>query len=115
MSEYDSIIIGAGHNGLTCAAYLARAGQKVLVLEASDTVGGLAGIREFHPGFRVPVAHAVNHFPSKIVSDLELAKHGFGASAGRLPLVGLGQVRHQRAQLDAAGSRHVRVRGVVAS
>lgn len=90
MADYDSIIIGAGHNGLVCAAYLARAGHKVLVLEAADTVGGLAAVREFHPGFRAPVAHSVNHFPRKIAADLDLAKHGFGASAHRLPLIGLG-------------------------
>ncbi len=89
MADYDSIIIGAGHNGLICAAYLAKAGHKVLVLEAADSVGGLAANHEFHPGFRAPVAHSVHHFPQKIASDLDLAKHGFGTSAERLPLVGL--------------------------
>jgi phytoene dehydrogenase-like protein len=90
MADYDSIIIGAGHNGLICAAYLAKAGQKVLVLEAADTVGGLAANHEFHPGFRAPVAHSVNQFPRKIAGDLDLAKHGFGTSTEPLPLVGLG-------------------------
>jgi phytoene dehydrogenase-like protein len=90
MADYDSIIIGAGHNGLICAAYLAKAGHKVLVLEAADTVGGLAANHEFHPGFRAPVAHTVNHFPRKIAADLDLAKHGFGTSTERMPLVGLG-------------------------
>lgn len=77
MDSYDSIIIGAGHNGLVCAAYLAQGGQRVLVLEASATSGGLAGSREFHPGFRVAAAHSVNHFASNIVSDLNLASHGY--------------------------------------
>ena len=91
MNRYDSIIIGAGHNGLVCAAYLAKAGQKVLVLESESTPGGLAARREFHAGFRVPVAHAVNHFPQKIARDLALESHGFKGSAEPLPLVGLSQ------------------------
>jgi len=57
--KYDSIIIGAGHNGLVCAAYLAKGGKRVLVLEASDRVGGLAAGREFHPGFHASVAHSL--------------------------------------------------------
>ena len=89
MQRYDSIIIGAGHNGLVCAAYLARAGQKVLVLESADAPGGLAARREFHAGFRAPVAHSVNHFPKKIVSDLGLESHGFWTSSQSLPTIGL--------------------------
>lgn len=90
MARYDSIIIGAGHNGLVCGAYLARAGQRVLVLEAADSPGGLAASREFHPGFRASVAHSVCHFPGKITRDLDLAAPGIaGASAG-LPTIGLG-------------------------
>ena len=77
MQHFDTIIIGAGHNGLICASYLAKAGQKVLVLEASDNPGGLAAKREFHPGFRASVAQSVNQFSSKIASDLKLAKHGY--------------------------------------
>jgi len=88
--RYDSIIIGAGHNGLVCAAYLAKRGQSVLVLESADTPGGLAASREFHPGFRAPVAHSVNHFPQKIVKDLALESHGFKASGKPPPMVGLG-------------------------
>jgi phytoene dehydrogenase-like protein len=53
---HDVIIIGGGHNGLTCAAYLADAGLKVLVLERRDVVGGAAVTEEFHPGFRNSVA-----------------------------------------------------------
>ena len=89
MDRYDSIIIGAGHNGLVCAAYLAKAGQKVLVLESADRPGGLAASREFHPGFRVPVAHCVSHFPRKIAVDLDLKAHGFGTSTEVMPTVGL--------------------------
>ena len=56
MSGYDVIVIGAGHNGLTCAAYLARAGLKVRVLERRKVVGGAAVTEEFYPGFRNSVA-----------------------------------------------------------
>lgn len=77
MQHLDTIIIGAGHNGLVCAAYLARSGRQVLVLEAGDTIGGLAATREFHPGFRVSVAHSVSQFPAKIARDLDLAVHGY--------------------------------------
>jgi phytoene dehydrogenase-like protein len=90
-TEYDSVVIGAGHNGLVCAAYLARSGQRVLVLEASSDVGGLAAQREFHPGFRVSVPHTVNHFSRKVVRDLELEKHGFGTSPQTPGITGLSQ------------------------
>lgn len=89
LDRYDSIIIGAGHNGLVCAAYLAKHGQSVLLLESSSTTGGLAASREFHPGFRASVAHSVNHFPLKIARDLDLDKHGFKSSSEPLPTVGL--------------------------
>jgi phytoene dehydrogenase-like protein len=87
VERYDSIIIGAGHNGLVCAAYLARGGQRVLVLEAADTPGGLAGTREFHPGFHAAAAHSVNHFASKIAADLNLPSHGYQSLSQ--PLAGL--------------------------
>jgi phytoene dehydrogenase-like protein len=89
LNRYDSIIIGAGHNGLVCAAYLAKKGQSVLVLESSDKVGGLAANREFHPGFNTAVAHAVNHFPQKIATDLNLESFGFKASSEPVPTIGL--------------------------
>src|SRR4030095_4657719 len=54
--RYDALIIGAGHNGLVCAFYLARAGLKVRLLERRDVVGGAAVTEEFHPGFRHSVA-----------------------------------------------------------
>jgi phytoene dehydrogenase-like protein len=90
MSQYDSIIIGAGHNGLVCAAYLARAGQKVVVVESSDLVGGLAAVREFHPGFSTRIAHSATHFSSTIAADLKLASHGYRPSGTAQTLVGLG-------------------------
>lgn len=89
MHRYDSIIIGAGHNGLVCANYLARSGQKVLVLESSENVGGLAATREFYPGFRAAVAHTVSHFSSKITRDLELESHGFKPNGSPLATIGL--------------------------
>jgi phytoene dehydrogenase-like protein len=55
-AQYDALIIGAGHNGLVCAFYLARAGLKVRLLERRDVVGGAAVTEEFHPGFRNSVA-----------------------------------------------------------
>ncbi|MGI9263230.1 MAG: phytoene desaturase family protein [Woeseiaceae bacterium] len=90
MTSYDTIIIGAGHNGLVCAAYLAKAGQRVLVLEAADAPGGLAADREFHPGFHSPVAHSLSHFSGKVAADLNLAGHGFTPAASPLPLISLG-------------------------
>src|ERR687888_1295077 len=77
MQPYDVVIIGAGHNGLTCAAYLAMAGLKVKVLERRAIVGGAAVTEEFHPGFRNPVpAYAVSLLNPKIIADLRLFDHG---------------------------------------
>ena len=74
---HDVIIIGGGHNGLTCAAYLAEAGLKVLVLELLDVVGGAAVTEEFHPGFRNSVAsYTVSLLNPKVIADLDLHRHG---------------------------------------
>ncbi len=89
MSHYDSIIIGAGHNGLICANYLARSGQHVLVLESSENTGGLASTCEFYPGFKSSIAHTINNFSGKIARDLDLESHGFKTDAESVPSVGL--------------------------
>ncbi|MEE9575604.1 MAG: FAD-dependent oxidoreductase, partial [Gammaproteobacteria bacterium] len=88
MNNYDAIIIGAGHNGLICAAYLAKSGKRVLVLEANDQMGGLGAEREFHPGFKATVAHTVSHLPAEIVNGLELQKHGLAIASDPLSTVG---------------------------
>jgi phytoene dehydrogenase-like protein len=73
----DAVIIGGGHNGLVCAAYLAAAGLKVTVLERRAVVGGAAVTEEFHPGFRNSVAaYTVSLLNPKIIRDLELPRHG---------------------------------------
>jgi phytoene dehydrogenase-like protein len=73
----DVVIIGGGHNGLVCAAYLAAAGLKVTVLERRAVVGGAAVTEEFHPGFRNSVAaYTVSLLNPKVIRDLELARHG---------------------------------------
>ena len=87
--KYDTIVVGAGHNGLICATYLALKGQSVLVLEANNVVGGLAAKHEFHPGFSASVAHTVSHFPKKIARDLNLEAHGLELSDASLPMIGL--------------------------
>src|SRR5213083_739115 len=75
---YDIIIVGAGHNGLVTAAYLARAGMRVLVLERRDVVGGACVTEELWPGFKVSTASYVNSLlRPEIIRDLELARHGF--------------------------------------
>jgi phytoene dehydrogenase-like protein len=73
----DALIIGGGHNGLVCAAYLAAGGLKVTVIERRGVVGGAAVTEEFHPGFRNSVAaYTVSLLNPKIIRDLDLPRHG---------------------------------------
>src|SRR5450432_4575455 len=77
MTETDVVIIGAGHNGLTCAAYLAMGGLRVKVVERRKVVGGAAVTEEFHPGFRNSVAaYTVSLLNPQISSELKLSDHG---------------------------------------
>src|SRR5947207_1433706 len=78
MTAYDSIIVGAGHNGLVTVAYLAKAGRKVLVLERRDVLGGACVTEELWPGFKVSTAAYVNSLlRPEIIRDLDLKKYGF--------------------------------------
>jgi len=73
----DVIVVGAGHNGLVCACYLAKAGLKVKILERRGVVGGAAVTEEFHPGFRnSTAAYTVSLLQSKVIRELRLAEHG---------------------------------------
>src|SRR5438874_9650268 len=77
-TKCDAIVIGAGHNGLVTAAYLAKAGRKVLVLERRDVLGGACVTEELWPGFKVSTAAYVNSLlRPEIIRDLELKKYGF--------------------------------------
>jgi phytoene dehydrogenase-like protein len=77
MSDLDAIVIGAGHNGLTCAAYLGMAGLRVRVFERRNVVGGACVTEEFHPGFRnSTAAYTVSLLQPKVMRDLKLAEHG---------------------------------------
>ena len=74
---YDAVVIGGGHNGLVCAAYLAAAGQSVCVLERRGVVGGAAVTEEFHPGFRNSTAsYTVSLLDPAVIRDLRLVRHG---------------------------------------
>jgi phytoene dehydrogenase-like protein len=97
----DVILVGAGHNGLVCANYLARAGRKVLVVEAGDSPGGGAASREFAPGFSVSAcAQWLYQLHPGISGDLKLERHGLQWAARDLPSV-----------LLDAGGRHLSLAG----
>ena len=75
--RYHAIVIGGGHNGLTAAAYLARAGRKVLVLERRHVLGGAAVTEELFPGFRYSVcSYVVSLLRPQIIQELDLGRHG---------------------------------------
>src|SRR3546814_3341350 len=77
MQKYDAVIVGGGHNGLTAAAYLARAGLKTVVLERREKVGGAAMSEELHPGFTYSTcSYVCSLLRPEIMRQLELPRHG---------------------------------------
>jgi len=87
---YDCIVVGGGHNGLVCAAYLARSGRSVLVLEAAERLGGAAVTREFAPGFKVSAcAHLLHLMPASLMRELRLEAHGLRLAEQHLPTTAL--------------------------
>ena len=89
-TRYDCIVVGGGHNGLVCAAYLARGGRSVLVLEAAEQVGGAAVTREFAPGFKVSAcAHLLHLMPATLMRELGLSAQGLRFAAQQLPTTAL--------------------------
>ena len=85
-SEYDVVVIGAGHNGLACAASLAKTGRKVIVLEALDSPGGACATSEFYEKFSVSsCAQWLYQLNDSVVSQMSLEQHGFELSARNIP------------------------------
>jgi phytoene dehydrogenase-like protein len=90
MTSCDAIVIGGGHNGLVCAALLARKGRRVILCEAAEEVGGAARTVEFAPGFRVShVAHVLNQLHPEVVRTLDLTRHGLALAATNIPTTAL--------------------------
>jgi len=113
LSDIDAIIVGAGHNGLTCAAYLGMAGLRVRIFERRDVVGGACVTEEFHPGFRnSTAAYTVGLLQPKIIRDLKLYEYGLRfverraqnflpLPDGRYLLTGQGRTEHEIAKFSA--------------
>ncbi|MEA2025630.1 MAG: FAD-dependent oxidoreductase, partial [Chloroflexota bacterium] len=75
--RWDAVVVGGGHNGLVCAAYLAKAGLSTLLLERRDSVGGAIGTSEIAPSARVPtLAHTVGRLTAAVARELNLTGHG---------------------------------------
>jgi len=112
MVDFDAIVIGAGHNGLTCATYLAMAGLKVRVQERREVVGGACVTEEFHPGFRnSTAAYTIGLLHPKILGELRLRDHGLHVVErraqnflplpdGRYLLTGEGRTEHEIAKFN---------------
>jgi phytoene dehydrogenase-like protein len=119
MTETDVVIIGAGHNGLTCATYLAMAGLRVKVVDRRKVVGGAAVTEEFHPGFRNSVAaYTVSLLNPQIIADLGLSDHGLKiverraqnflpSPDGRYLLTGEGRTRQSLAKLSERDAERI--------
>jgi phytoene dehydrogenase-like protein len=122
-AQRDAVIVGGGHNGLVCAAYLAAAGLKVTVLERRSVVGGAAVTEEFHPGFRNSVAaYTVSLLNPKVIRDLDLPRHGLRVVerplANFLPLndteylkIGAGKTRQEVAKYSVRDAERLAAYG----
>jgi phytoene dehydrogenase-like protein len=121
MSDLDAVIIGAGHNGLTCAAYLGMAGLRARVIERRSIVGGACVTEEFYPGFRnSTAAYTVGLLQPKIIRDLDLQRHGLRIVArrvqnflplpdGRYLLTGEGRTEPEIAKFSAKDAARYRL------
>src|ERR1700728_4816241 len=116
MPDHYAIVIGAGHNGLTCAAYLGMAGLRVRVFERRSVVGGACVTEEFHPGFRnSTAAYTVSLLQPKVIRDLKLHEYGLRIVErraqnflplpdGRYLLTGEGRTEREAAKFSAKNS-----------
>ena len=90
-NKFDAIVVGGGHNGLVSSAYLAKSGLRILLLEASDRIGGASATSEFFEGFSVSeCAHLLYCLHPTIVQELDLNNHGLVYAATNLSTVALG-------------------------